>query len=195
MSNSKQADRNLSSLAPTAQKACRLFLDTCQKNKLPIFITETYRSQERQDYLYAQGRTRPGNKVTWAKKSRHTLRYAWDIACSPPYALYDTELIKKAGQVAQSLGIEWGGTWKEQDTCHFEVKETWQMPTFTYNHAVQILAERGILQSPEAWLVPNTKYIGVLIEKLGGIDTLAREGIFTEKHTEQLIIALGKYYA
>ncbi|MGE7841407.1 hypothetical protein ACQKNX_11485 [Lysinibacillus sp. NPDC093712] len=54
-----------------------------------IFITETYRSQERQNYLYAQGRTRPGQIVTSTLNSNHKSRLACDIAVGPPQSLYD----------------------------------------------------------------------------------------------------------
>ncbi len=53
--------RDLAELLTAAQTACRLLFQECYKAGIKnIFITETYRSQERQKYLYAQGRTRPG---------------------------------------------------------------------------------------------------------------------------------------
>nr|WP_259545027.1 M15 family metallopeptidase [Heyndrickxia oleronia] len=126
--------RDINELNPVAQKACRLFLEECKKAGLDIFITETYRSQERQDYLYEQGRTRKydakGNKlpiVTWTRNSNHKGRMAWDIACNKP-SLYDTATLKKAGEVAKKLGITWGGTWDTPDQPHFEVKSTWKAP-------------------------------------------------------------------
>ncbi|MCI1745122.1 MAG: M15 family metallopeptidase [Heyndrickxia oleronia] len=123
------ACRDISELNPVAQKACKLFMEECKKAGLGIFITETYRSQARQDYLYAQGRTRPGNKVTWTLKSNHTGRMAWDIAVNPPKSLYDTATLKKAGAIAKNLGITWGGDWKgTPDQPHFEVKSNWQAP-------------------------------------------------------------------
>ena len=57
--------RDISGLTPSAQKACNLFMAECKKQGLNVLITETYRSQERQDYLYAQGRTRKGNKLVY----------------------------------------------------------------------------------------------------------------------------------
>ncbi|MFJ7914785.1 MULTISPECIES: hypothetical protein [unclassified Lysinibacillus] len=62
--------RNLAELLPAAQKACRLLFQACYKAYIKnIFITETYRSQEPQNYLYAQGRTRLGQIVTWTLNS------------------------------------------------------------------------------------------------------------------------------
>jgi len=74
--------RDLAELLPAAQTACRLLFQECYKAGIKnIFITETYRSQERQKYLYAQGRTRPGQIVTWTLDSNHKSRLAWDIGC------------------------------------------------------------------------------------------------------------------
>ena len=51
---------------------------------LKAVFTETFRTRERQQYLYAQGRTRPGPIVTWKdgvkKKSNHQSGKAGDIA-------------------------------------------------------------------------------------------------------------------
>lgn len=116
--------RDINALLPNAQRACRLFMQRCAERGLDVFITETYRSQERQDYLYSLGRTREGNKVTWTKRSRHTSRRAWDIACRGG-DLYNTAVLTACGKVAAELGITWGGTWSTPDTPHFEVEENW----------------------------------------------------------------------
>ncbi|PEL12655.1 peptidoglycan-binding protein [Bacillus sp. AFS017336] len=120
--------RDIGELLPVTQKAVKLFLEECKKANLDIFITETYRSQERQDYLYSYGRTREGEKVTWTRSSNHTGRLAWDIAVNKPKDLYDSSTLKKAGEIAKTLGITWGGTWKQPDTPHFEVKKDWVAP-------------------------------------------------------------------
>ncbi|PHV71923.1 hypothetical protein CS063_00125 [Sporanaerobium hydrogeniformans] len=120
--------RDIKQLNPIAQKACNLFLEECKKQGVQIFITETYRSQKRQNWLYEQGRSRPGQVVTWTKKSNHTGRMAWDIACSPPQALYDSKVLSKAGTIAKQLGITWGGLWSTPDAPHFEVTSKWQEP-------------------------------------------------------------------
>lgn len=44
-----------------------------------VRVTETFRSQARQDELYAQGRTTPGPTVTWTKNSNHTRGRAADV--------------------------------------------------------------------------------------------------------------------
>lgn len=129
-----QPCRDIKELTPKAQTACKLFLSECKKKNIPVFITETYRSQARQNYLYEQGRTRPGNKVTWTRNSNHKGRLAWDCAVSPPNALYDRSILTKAGRVAESLGIEWGGSWsKTVDNPHFQINSNWVKPKGGYN--------------------------------------------------------------
>ena len=130
MTNVTTTCRDLAELLPVSQTACRLLFQECFKAGINnIFITETYRSQERQNYLYAQGRTRPGQIVTWTLVSNHKSRLAWDIAVGPPQSLYDVITLTRVGAIAKKLGIAWGGTWIGNiDRPHFEVKANWKMP-------------------------------------------------------------------
>lgn len=127
MTNETKACRDISALSPVAQKACRAFLAACEKEGLPVLITETYRSQERQDYLYAQGRTRAGTIVTWTRNSRHTGCMAWDICKNVKGQEYaDANFFAACGKIAKQLGITWGGTWDTPDQPHFEVTKDWK---------------------------------------------------------------------
>lgn len=124
-----QTCRDVSELAPNAQLAIRAFFYECSKSGINVFVTETYRSQGRQNYLYEQGRSRSGSVVTWTKSSRHTSRLAWDIAVCPPNSLYDVATLVRAGAIARKLGITWGGDWKSNiDRPHFEVSAKWTLP-------------------------------------------------------------------
>lgn len=118
--------RDIKELTPNAQKACEMFLSECGKQGLKVLITETYRSQQRQDYLYAQGRTAKGKKVTWTKNSRHTSRRAWDICQNIKGQEYsNTTFFRRCGEIARGLGIIWGGDWSTPDMPHFEILENW----------------------------------------------------------------------
>lgn len=131
MNQVQTANRDLSELTKNAQTAFYMFKQRCQENGLDFIVTETYRSQERQNYLYEQGRTRPGKVVTWTKNSRHTSRRAWDIVKRLPNGnvdYSDKTFYQKCGNVAKELNITWGGTWKQADTPHFEIEENWQPP-------------------------------------------------------------------
>ncbi len=130
MANVTIACRDITELTPLAQQACNLFMAKCKAAGLNVLITETYRSQDRQYYLYAQGRTRTGAKVTWTHNSRHTSRRAWDICQNIKGKEYsDISFFAKAGQIAASLGITWGGTWTSSpDRPHFEISNSWKAP-------------------------------------------------------------------
>ena len=100
-------------------------------NEPSVFVTQTYRSPERQNELYAQGRTAPGRIVTWVKggQSFHNMfpSLAVDVAFNipagkgGPYARVD--LFEKFGAVGMKYDMEWGGTWGPQnlDLPHFQV--------------------------------------------------------------------------
>lgn len=148
--NVKTSCRDILELNSKARTACNLFLRECKKQGINIFITETYRSQERQNYLYEQGRARAGNKVTWTKNSRHTSRRAWDIACSPPNRLYDINIINKAGAIATKLGITWGGTWSTPDKPHFEINSNWKEPKED-----TMGDKKPIDNTPDSWAKPS----------------------------------------
>lgn len=121
--------RDIAELTENAQKACRLFMEKCAEKGLNVLITETYRTQERQNELYAQGRTKSGKIVTWTKNSRHTSRRAWDICKNVKGEEYsDSNFFKDCGAVAKTLGITWGGDWSTPDMPHFEISEDWTKP-------------------------------------------------------------------
>ena len=128
---------DIAELTDTAQKACNLFLSRCTDKGLKVRITETYRSQGRQNELYAQGRTTPGNIVTWTKNSRHTSRRAWDICQNVKGKEYsDRNFFKACGAVAKELDISWGGNWKTPDMPHFEIGTNWTAPKESEENAM-----------------------------------------------------------
>lgn len=64
--NATTVDTNWDHLYPVFRVALRNLLDSMETlTGEPWVITEGYRSQERQTYLYSLGRTRPGKVVTW----------------------------------------------------------------------------------------------------------------------------------
>jgi len=162
MSDVTKTIRDISELKEVAQTACKLFLDECKKGGLDIFITETYRSQERQNYLYEQGRTRAGKKVTWTKNSRHTSRLAWDIACNKP-SLYDVATIKKAGSIAKRLNITWGGDWKTPDMPHFEITTSWKAPK---GYIAKVEEKESVRMFVPTSSTNNNEFIEILEEAL-----------------------------
>lgn len=106
------------------REAAVLFLRIAEDQGLEVMITETYRTQERQDYLYEQGRTRPGQVVTWTRNSQHTKRNAFDIAKNVRGEEYsDKEFFRKAAEIGEMIGLEAGYFWGDgkQDMPHFQM--------------------------------------------------------------------------
>lgn len=117
-------DRDLRKLKKPIRQACSAFLKETKKKGLHVFVTEAKRSIERQRYLYAQGRTRPGKVVTWTLHSRHIVGEAFDIAFEPKKhgSLYpsDAHLWEKVGVIGEWLWLEWWWRWKAWDKPHFQ---------------------------------------------------------------------------
>ncbi len=87
-SNSSLTSRSvdLSFLHPTVRAAVEAVLGDLSKAAIPLFVFEAFRSPERQAFLFAQGRTRPGNKVTFADawRSYHQYGLAVDLVFGGP---------------------------------------------------------------------------------------------------------------
>lgn len=142
------ASRLISDLTPSMQRKYRLFEAKMRAIGLDYIVTCTKRSVEEQVALYAQGRTTPGKVVTWTLFSRHIPREedrgtpdfgkshafdivlthdsrpVWDVKCD--VNADDIPDYKQAGQIGESVGLRWGGRFKDShgrplpDYCHFE---------------------------------------------------------------------------
>lgn len=118
------ASRSLDDLLPPVRTRAEAFRATCALNGLEVLIYCTYRSEEEQNALYAQGRTQPGRIVTNARggESLHNHRCAFDfvplVAGKPAWS--DAALYRKAGIIAESVGLEWAGRWTGslRETAH-----------------------------------------------------------------------------
>jgi hypothetical protein len=81
-----------------------------------VEIVETYRSQGRQDALFAQGRTAPGEVVTWTRASHHTEGLAADVVVDGRYD--NPEGFARLAQVAREEGLQTLGA---RDPGHLEL--------------------------------------------------------------------------
>ena len=114
----KTTDRDIEKLSDNFRLKVKLFLKEVWDI---IFITEGYRSQARQEYLYSLWRTRPWNKVTWTLNSEHTKWNAIDIAFKWDN-LYPNEIEKwqEISQVSKKYWIDWGYDLWKTDKPHFQ---------------------------------------------------------------------------
>lgn len=124
-----QNSRNLRDLNPIVAAKAIAFIDRCKAEGIEVVVTSTYRDNASQDALYAQGRTKPGPKVTNAKagQSWHNWRAAFDIVpIRNGKAVWgttgeDLKLWQKLGDIGKECGLEWAGDWKTfREFPHFQ---------------------------------------------------------------------------
>lgn len=92
---------------------------------IDFIVTCTIRTQSDQDELWAIGRTKPGRKVTWTRKSNHIKGTAFDICIMingkpmwNPQLDEDKDGIPEyteAGLIGESVGLKWGGRFMKTD--------------------------------------------------------------------------------
>ena len=167
-----EANRDLYKLHPIVKQNVELFLAYCKAKGLNVGISETYRSIERQDYLYAQGRTRPGIIVTNAKGSDMTSYHQWGLAVdffqNVKGEEYECDFMEQVGAYAELFGFEWGGRWKNfKDLCHIQMtfglsiqdlkngKTVEKQIPENYANALSKLVKRGIIEQPGLWYQPD----------------------------------------
>ena len=119
--------KDLEELSPKTRELAIKFLEKCEENGLSVRITETYRTQKRQNMLYEQGRTTPGQVVTWTRNSKHTLRRAFDICednTDDPYG--DLEFFRKCAEIGKEVGLTPGYYFSGAiDMPHYEFNAWW----------------------------------------------------------------------
>jgi len=119
--------RLLTDLQDKAYIAAKAATDECEREGLDLLVTCTRRSNEEQDALYAQGRTKPGPIVTNAKagKSFHQFGVALDlypiVHGKPDFAGTSPNWAKIAA-IFKKHGFEWAYEWKHfKEMPHFQM--------------------------------------------------------------------------
>ena len=127
--------REISKLHPRLQTKITEFQEKCKAHRLKIGIGECLRTAAEQDALYAQGRTKPGKKVTNSRGSSYSSMHQWGVAfdiyrADGKGAYYDKDgFFAKAGAIGESIGLEWGGHWRSiVDTPHFQLPDWGSTP-------------------------------------------------------------------
>jgi len=132
-----ETDRDLNKLvSPFKEKVEKFLKDPRVSN---IFVTEWYRSQERQDYLYNQT-----PKVTWTLNSQHTKGLAIDIAFKG-VELYPVNFDKwnEIAKVAKEYWIDWGYDLWQTDMPHFQNNDSNNVDTNKYSDILKDLIKDG----------------------------------------------------
>lgn len=137
----ERSRKNLEGVHPKMIKVAERAIEI---SKTDFFVNEGVRTMERQKALYAQGRTKPGPKVTWTLNSNHFKNprtgfgHAIDIY-PHPYDPKHKDIVKQQRAVAAAMfkaageldiPIRWGADWDmdgnygergEGDSPHFEL--------------------------------------------------------------------------
>lgn len=96
----------------------------------PMFVVEGLRTIERQVLLYAQGRTTPGQIVTYkdgmTHRSNHQAQsdgfgHAVDVAFIGPQPFDRRHPWQTYGEAVEARGLKWGGRWAMSDLPHAEL--------------------------------------------------------------------------
>ena len=122
----KRSQKNLKTLLPEAEVHARRFLQAVLDAGYDVQVLDGTRTFAEQDGLYAQGRTKPGKKVTNARggQSNHNYGIAWDIGLfKDGDYLEESPLYRKVGKIGKAFGLEWGGDWKNPvDEPHYQIR-------------------------------------------------------------------------
>lgn len=118
--------RNIFDLHPRVQMMATKFMGACLQAGIEVIIISTERDVEFQNTIYAIGRTVKGANPTAKKpmgaivtnaqggQSFHNYQAAFDfmvlIGGKPQWN--DIRLFTKAGEIGESVGLEWAGRWK-----------------------------------------------------------------------------------
>lgn len=131
----ERSEKRLEGVNPTLVSIVRR---AAKRLPFSLFVVEGLRTRERQAELYAQGRTKPGKKVTWTLHSKHLEGKAVDLAPLID-GVIDWGDLKKFDQIAKAMFeaasevgvlIRWGADWDmdglprergESDSPHFEI--------------------------------------------------------------------------
>lgn len=121
----EKACREIEELHPKLREMAKVLVLRCEQEGIPVGISETYRTRNRQDALFEKGRTAPGKIVTYARgysmSSYHQWRMAFDVFINQKGNEYDEKLLNRVGIIGQEIGLEWGGAWQSfVDKAHFQ---------------------------------------------------------------------------
>jgi RNAse (barnase) inhibitor barstar len=120
-----QPIRDLDALEPSFRSKVDNWLSQVRAEWIDIKISETLRTQARQNYLYEQWRTRSWNIITWTRRSNHKTGQAIDIYFNPDthgsmYPPVNWEPWVTTARLARENWIDWWQDLWWKDGAHFQ---------------------------------------------------------------------------
>lgn len=101
--------RDIKDLSVEMRPICEQWCKEMDVAGIPYIITCTRRTQAEQEALYAQGRTKPGPKITWTLNSKHLTGDAFDFVImwngKPDWTMAQKEWWEKAVKIGKKLGL------------------------------------------------------------------------------------------
>jgi peptidoglycan L-alanyl-D-glutamate endopeptidase CwlK len=133
---SAASEKILNTVRPDLQRVIRR---AAELSTVPFAVVSGNRTQAQQDYLYAQGRTRPGMVITWTRNSNHMggaaidfsavdkdgkptnhLKHTWNTGYYKPIA----DVILAAGKEL-GIPVEWP-LWQKGDFGHIQLRKPYR---------------------------------------------------------------------
>lgn len=130
-----KSTRAIQALDPRVQSLYARFSAAMTAARIDFIVTCTYRNDEEQAALYAQGRTAPGRIVTNAKPGE-SMHNKTNADGTPASLAFDIAILengkidwstanpkwKQAGAIGKSVGLEWAGDWTTfKEYPHFQL--------------------------------------------------------------------------
>ena len=114
--------QRLDDLASVFRPKAMEFLARCVEAKLLVMIIDTLRTPAEHAENVRKG-------VSWVTRSKHLDGLAIDVAPYEQYVLHGAKKLEwdaddpawqQLGAIGESIGLRWGGRWRQQDLGHFE---------------------------------------------------------------------------
>ncbi|WP_367846922.1 M15 family metallopeptidase [Rhodoferax sp. WC2427] len=125
----ERSEKTIATLHPQVAPHARSLVQRAASVGIEIKIIGGTRTFAEQDALFAQGRTKPGRRVTNAKggESNHNFGIAFDIGVfNGKTYLGESPSYDVVGALGMDLGLEWGGAWTTLvDKPHYQLRPVW----------------------------------------------------------------------
>lgn len=124
-----RSEETIATLHERVRPYARALVARAAASGITIKVISGLRTYAAQNALYAQGRSKPGVKVTNAQGgySNHNFGLAFDIGVfDGARYVEESPRYKAVAAIGLDLGLEWGGTWKTiKDEPHYQLRPAW----------------------------------------------------------------------